>query len=153
MSRLIPLAWAPSLNLHPWNLPRHLQRPTTLKAIEVPASSVANSASFIGLESTSLLQTHISNWMSTTSIESSIASTSNLLSADRPPTDEEIKLLQNAFAAFYGAEKDVSRALELLTKTIDIWESTKQGGDEIAGLFRVRGDAYMVSHFDCFAYQ
>ena len=64
---------------------------------------------------------------------------------ERPPTNEEVKLLQNAFSAFYGAEKDTAKALELLTKAIDVWEGTKQGGDEIAGLYRVRGDAYMVS--------
>jgi hypothetical protein len=53
--------------------------------------------------------------------------------------------LQSAFASFYGAEKDVAKAVELLTQTIDVWETTRQGGDEIAGLYRVRGDAYMVS--------
>ena len=69
-------------------------------------------------------------------------------SPDRPPTKSEIELLQTAFASFYGAEKNTHKAYELLTKCIDIWETTHQSGDEIAGLYRVRGDMQMVSELD-----
>lgn len=136
-------AWASSFNANPWNLPRSIRHPTALKAIEVPAVPSFNEPS-TNIVSSSPLQTHIANWVSYTSNESSMRSSSNLLSVDRPPTNDEIKLLQNAFAAFYGADKDVAKAVDLLSKTIDIWEGTKQGGDEIAGLLRVRGDAFMV---------
>ena len=63
-------------------------------------------------------------------------------------TNDEISILQNAFSAFYGNGRGTTRNLneanELFTKCIDIWIDTQQGGDEIAGLFRVRGDLNMV---------
>lgn len=31
----------------------------------------------------------------------------------------------------------------MLTECIGVWEATNQGGDEIAGLYRVRGDVDM----------
>lgn len=67
---------------------------------------------------------------------------------DRPPTKEEIELLQKAFATFYSSNpsvRNVPQAVELLGKCLTVWQDTKQSGDEIAGLLRVRGDAYMVS--------
>lgn len=145
--RSLSSARAPGLHVRPWSLPRSHSRRFALDAIEVPAPSHVNEAdsSFAvgATDNMSPLQNHIANWIASTSMESS----SNFLSisAERPPSNDEIKLLQNAFAAFYGADKDTSKAVDLLTKTIDVWEGTKQGGDEIAGLYRVRGDAYMVS--------
>ena len=63
-------------------------------------------------------------------------------------TNDEITTLQNAFSAFYGNGRGTTRNLneanELFTKCINIWIETQQGGDEIAGLFRVRGDLNMV---------
>ena len=64
---------------------------------------------------------------------------------DRAPTNGEVTQLQNAFASFYGAERNVPQAYESLTECIAIWEKTHQGGDEIAGLYRVRADVNMVS--------
>lgn len=55
-------------------------------------------------------------------------------------------LLQSAFASFYGPDRNVPRAYDLLTECIGVWEGTSQSGDEIAGLYRVRGDVDMVSH-------
>ncbi|KAL7538886.1 hypothetical protein ACHAXR_011699 [Thalassiosira sp. AJA248-18] len=78
---------------------------------------------------------------SSTILLSSTESSSS--SPDRQPTEEEIKQLQNAFGAFYGNSRDVPKAYELLSKCINIWEGTHQGGDEIAGLYRVRGDVNM----------
>ena len=66
---------------------------------------------------------------------------------DRPPSNEEVETLQRAFASFYGppAERDPPEAYELVSKCIDAWVGSHQGGDEIAGLYRVRGDMDMVS--------
>jgi tetratricopeptide (TPR) repeat protein len=78
-------------------------------------------------------------------IQTWLTSSSNLLLSDatRPPSNDEIKTLQKAFALFYGTDRNVEEAVNLLTKSIESWEGTNQGGDEIAGLYRVRGDANM----------
>ena len=143
-SQSSPLAWAPGLHtcIGPWNVPVSV-RCTSLHAIPSPSAIppfAAKDATSRCPTAVSPLQTHVANWIAASSIDSS----SNIVTADRPPSNDEIKLLQNAFAAFYGAEKDTHTAVELLTQTIGVWESTRQGGDEIAGLLRVRGDAYMV---------
>jgi len=62
---------------------------------------------------------------------------------NKPPTNDEIKLLREALGALYG-ERNPEKALELLTKAIAVWE--RQPPDEKAALFRVRGDCYMVSY-------
>ena len=76
------------------------------------------------------------------------SSSSSSLSSYRTLTNDEISALQNAFSAFYGNGRGTTRNLneanELFTKCIDIWIDTQQGGDEIAGLYRVRGDLNMV---------
>jgi hypothetical protein len=59
-----------------------------------------------------------------------------------PPTKDEINTLREAFAAFYGASRDATAAEQLLTQSIDAWQ--RQPPDEQAGLYRVRGDCYMV---------
>ena len=86
------------------------------------------------------------NIASSTILPSSSTSTS---SSYRTLTNDEITTLQNAFSAFYGNGRGTTRNLneanELFTKCIDIWIDTQQGGDEIAGLFRVLGDLNMVS--------
>jgi hypothetical protein len=66
---------------------------------------------------------------------------------DRPPTNEEVETLRRAFASFYGppTERDPPEAYELMSECIDAWVGSHQGGDEIAGLYRVRGDMDMVS--------
>lgn len=76
------------------------------------------------------------------------SSSSSSLSSYRTLTNDEISTLQNAFSAFYGNGRGTTRNLneanELFTKCINIWIDTQQGGDEIAGLYRVRGDLNMV---------
>jgi hypothetical protein len=62
--------------------------------------------------------------------------------SSKPPTKEEINLLREAFAAFYGTGRDVVVAEQLLTQAIQAWQ--KQPADELAGLYRVRGDCYMA---------
>ena len=59
-----------------------------------------------------------------------------------PPTQEEIKLLREAFATFYGLDRDLVKSEKLLTQVVDAWQ--RQAPDEKAGLYRVRGDCYMV---------
>ncbi|KAL3764549.1 hypothetical protein ACHAWO_007920 [Cyclotella atomus] len=157
-SLMLPTVWTPGFQVHPWILPRSHARESALKAVEVPAPShvskadlsfTENRASATVSSNLSPLQNHIAIWIngfSSTTSSSSIESPPSIILASIPqraPTNDEIKLLQSAFASFYGAEKDVAKAVELLTQTIDVWETTRQGGDEIAGLYRVRGDAYM----------
>ena len=98
-------------------------------------STISSSSSNL-LKEWNPLEKDIHNWLT---------SSSNILLSDatRPPSNDEIKTLQKAFALFYGADRNVDEAVNLLTKSIESWEATNQGGDEIAGLYRVRGDAYM----------
>ena len=78
------------------------------------------------------------------------SSSSSASSKYRELTTDEISTLQLAFSTFYNTGssgnrlENVMKSYELFTKAIHIWESTEQSGDEIAGLFRVRGDVNMV---------
>jgi predicted negative regulator of RcsB-dependent stress response len=52
--------------------------------------------------------------------------------------------LREAFASFYGAQqRDPSKSLELFNQVIDAWQ--RQPIDELAGLYRVRGDVFMAN--------
>ena len=62
-------------------------------------------------------------------------------SSVKPPTNAEIKLLREAFGAFYG-ELNPEKAEGLLSEAITAWE--RQPPDEKAALYRVRGDCYTV---------
>ncbi|KAL7516305.1 hypothetical protein ACHAWX_001333 [Stephanocyclus meneghinianus] len=113
-----------------------------------PPSSSADSVSLSSVHTP--LQRSVYDWISSQSASSSsshlVSLSSNAASPtnpDRPPTKDEISLLQRAFADLYGTERNVAQAVDLLSQTITTWESTHQSGDEIAGLYRVRGDAYM----------
>lgn len=117
------------------------------------------SRSHLDLANWNPLQKDIGHWLndinntprmgSSSSISSIITSSSSSSTTqqrrrpDRSPTKDEITLLQTAFASFYGAERNAPEAYELLSKCITIWETTHQGGDEIAGLYRVRGEVHM----------
>lgn len=116
-----------------------------------PPSSSADSFSLSSVHTP--LQRSVYDWISSQSASSSssqlVSLSSNAASPtnpDRPPTKDEISLLQRAFADLYGTERNVAQAVDLLSQTITTWESTHQSGDEIAGLYRVRGDAYMVRY-------
>lgn len=98
-------------------------------------STISSSSSSALLSDWNPLEKDIHNWLT---------SSSTILSdVSRPPSNEEIQKLQKAFALFYGADRNVDEAVNLLTKSIESWKATNQGEDEIAGLYRVRGDAYM----------
>ena len=60
-----------------------------------------------------------------------------------PPTQEEIKLLREAFATFYGLDRDLVKSEKLLSSVVEAWQ--RQAPEEKAGIYRVRGDCYMVS--------
>lgn len=59
-----------------------------------------------------------------------------------PPSKEDIALLRQAFASFYGMGRDYAVALDLLSKAIAAWQG--QPPDEQAGLYRVRGDCQLA---------
>jgi tetratricopeptide (TPR) repeat protein len=59
-----------------------------------------------------------------------------------PPSPKEVALLQEALATFYGVNRDVVKAEDLLSQAIQAWQ--KQAPDERAALYRVRGDCYMA---------
>ena len=60
-----------------------------------------------------------------------------------PPTAEEVGLLRDALANFYGQPRDSARALELLDRAVAAPGWRRQPPDERAALYRVRGDARM----------
>jgi len=75
------------------------------------------------------------------------SSTSFILVADAAgapfePSKADVLLLRQAFAEFYGPNRDLEKSKELLSEAIERWQ--KQPADEKAGLYRVRGDCYML---------
>jgi tetratricopeptide (TPR) repeat protein len=62
--------------------------------------------------------------------------------AAKGPSEEDVILLRSALAEFYGRNRDIIKAEKLLTDAIARWE--EQPSDERAGLYRVRGDCYML---------
>jgi hypothetical protein len=169
-----PSSWTAPIcfSAHPWTARARWNRSSvSLNVIPFPdfphsidsfpsISSPSSSADFLSLSSVRTpLQRSVYDWVSSQSAvetKSTAASSSQVVSLssdaasptnpDRPPTKDEISLLQKAFADLYGTERNVAQAVDLLSQTIDTWESTHQAGDEIAGLYRVRGDAYMVRY-------
>ena len=50
------------------------------------------------------------------------------LAADAsPPTQDEIKLLREAFSTFYGVERNLEKSEQLLSKVIDAWQRQPPG--------------------------
>ena len=95
------------------------------------------------------LNSNVQAWLSLSMplSSSSLPSTTILVASEsteiqQPPTKEEIKLLRQAFAVFYGVDRDLTQAEQLLSEAIQVWQ--RQPPDELAGLYRVRGDCYMV---------
>ena len=95
------------------------------------------------------LHSNVQAWLSLSMplSSSSLPSTTILVASEstemqQPPTKEEIKLLRQAFAVFYGVDRDLTQAEQLLSEAIQVWQ--RQPPDELAGLYRVRGDCYMV---------
>lgn len=55
------------------------------------------------------------------------------------PSQQDIQLLRTAMGEFYGLNRDLVKAQQLLTQVLAKWQN--QPDDEVAGLYRVRGDA------------
>jgi tetratricopeptide (TPR) repeat protein len=83
-------------------------------------------------------------WIQDTITVPPVLASETLPTSDQPlpPTKEQIALLRQAFAAFYGTARDYALAEQLLTQAVDAWQ--KQPPDEQAGLYRVRGDCQMA---------
>lgn len=75
------------------------------------------------------------------SATSSLANAASVWLAAEPPSKADVLLLRNAFAEFYGADRNLEKSESLLSETIERWKN--QPDDEQAGLYRVRGDCYM----------
>lgn len=61
--------------------------------------------------------------------------------ANAAPSADDVDLLKQAFAEFYNNNnKNLEKSEELLTEAIQRWQ--QQPADELAGLYRVRGDCY-----------
>lgn len=58
------------------------------------------------------------------------------------PSKADVQLLRQAFAEFYGVDRDLQQSEALLSEVIDLWAS--QPADERAALYRVRGDCYTL---------
>jgi hypothetical protein len=90
-------------------------------------------------------------WQATVGVPPALAlSTESQTVTVGPPTNQEVGLLQQAFGAFYGAQRDPIAAESLLSQSIASWQ--RQPPDEQAGLYRVRGDCYMVRTSVLFKY-
>jgi hypothetical protein len=115
-----------------------------VEANSMTSSSFSNAA---GMSNTnSNLQRDVMQW-----VQETVGVPPALAAESGPPTNDEINILRQAFAAFYGASRDASAAEQLLTTSIEAWQ--RQPPDEQVGLYRVRADCYMVrtvSFFDCF---
>ena len=67
---------------------------------------------------------------------------SSWLLADNTPSKADVQLLRQAFAEFYGVNRDLVQSEKLLSQVIDLWQG--QPPDERAALYRVRGDCYTL---------
>jgi tetratricopeptide (TPR) repeat protein len=137
-----------------WVLPNNPQVPPVTQTTIDPASaatrvmqSESRPETVTGMHSSAWLSSAAqSSSTSTPSLSFTTSSTTVLAAAtSQPPSEEDVKLLQQAFGQFYGVERDLVLSDKLLTQTIDRWEVTKQPADELAGLYRVRGDCRMLS--------
>ena len=109
----------------------------TVQTVAGPATQ-RNSNNIMAFESSSspsspMLLTGIREWL---------VPSANAAEAAEPPTQEEVKLLREAFATFYGLDRDLVKSEKLLSQVVEAWQ--RQAPDEKAGLYRVRGDCYMV---------
>ncbi len=94
--------------------------PLTHHSLLLPASSSMSAI-------TSPLQQGISTWIAVN---------------PAPPSSADIQLLRQAFAEFYGVNRDLPKSLELLNAVIERWQG--QAPEEVAGLYRVRGDCHFA---------
>jgi len=113
------------------------QSTTTTGSSSTTTSSDANAPILVGIR-----EFLVPSANAAAEAEASLSSTSASATSSSPPTQEEIKLLREAFATFYGLDRDLVKSEDLLNKVITAWQ--RQAPDEKAGLYRVRGDCYMA---------
>jgi tetratricopeptide (TPR) repeat protein len=58
------------------------------------------------------------------------------------PSNEDVTVLRQAFAEYYGVDRDLVKSEQLLSDALTRWQG--QPPDELAGLYRVRGDCHML---------
>ena len=68
-------------------------------------------------ERLNLLANGISEWLVPSALAADAA----------PPTQDEIKLLREAFATFYGVDRDLEKSEKLLSNAIDAWQRQPPG--------------------------
>jgi len=107
------------------NIPFTRNSKNTLHLIPMHAPAIEITTPKLEISPTQM-ESSIQNWMS--------------LTIATAPTQDEIKLLQDALGVFYN-EKDYKKAEMLLNNVIDVWQ--RQSSDEKAALYRIRGDCYM----------
>ena len=117
------------------------------------AASASSSASSSGHLLTGGIQTYLADALSSSSAvvppacaaDATTATTTAIIAASpaaaTPPTAEEISLLREALAAFYGQPRDSNLALAKLDEALVAWQ--RQPPDERAALYRVRGDVHL----------
>lgn len=97
----------------------------TCALILQPSSS---SSSLPSSPSSVVLQRGVVNWLAAAAVPA--------------PSPQDVQLLRSAFAEFYGVNRDLVKSELLLSQVVAKWQG--QPPDELAGLYRVRGDCYMA---------
>ena len=93
------------------------------------------------------IQTYLADALSSSAVvpPACAADTTTIIAASpataSPPTSDEIALLRQALAAFYGQPRDSPLALTKLDEALAAWQ--RQPPDERAALYRVRGDVHL----------
>ena len=107
----------------------------------VPEQTIAMSAKQLNSNNIMAFESSSASSMLLTGIREWLVPSANAAETE-PPTQEEVKLLREAFATFYGLDRDLIKSEKLLSQVVEAWQ--RQAPDEKAGLYRVRGDCYMV---------
>ena len=113
-----------TLFMSSWMVP---SPPTAVVNLDAKTTTVA-------VPSSSVLHDGISSWL--------VATTTTTIADVAAPSKADVQLLRQAFAEFYGVNRDLVKSEELLSQVIVLWE--KQPPDERAALYRVRGDCYTL---------
>lgn len=133
LSRMGCIAWTVSVpvQLPSTHQPDQMNQLAAEPALLLSGSRRDGAAFEATSSSSSVLVDGVSLWMSQTT------------TAVSPPSNEDIQLLRNAFAELYGVDRNIPKSLTLLNQAIERWQG--QPPDELAGLYRVRGDANMLA--------
>jgi hypothetical protein len=129
-----------------WVLPNS---PPTTTTTTTPGQATVGTLATSESRPGGTVASYSSAWLAQTQSSSSSAFslptlTTAAVTVAQPPSELDVALLRDAFAAFYGVNPDLVQADTLLTETIDKWLETNQPADEVAGLYRVRGDCRML---------